>query len=137
MTSPENKLIETDPPMGVMLGLVWGFFWRCMLWSILFVVVLIIVMVTMIFVSGAAMSLSDIASKGPPPGITIGINIAMIIGLVWIYQKVFRQLLGKKFGGYRLVFLTPQAVAAADNAVSKAADSALMEQIPPSSNGVQ
>lgn len=131
MTTSENKLIETDPPMGVMLGLVWGFFWRSMLWGILFVIIMIIILVTMVFVTGAAASMSDIATKGLPAGIDLFFWVVYILGWVWICQKVFRQMLGKKFGGYRLVFLTPQAVATADSAVAKANDSALSMPVEP------
>lgn len=108
MASPDTKLIEINPPLNVMLGVWWGFMWRSVLWMIPLMIVLVLIAITLGFVVGATGGSNDFAGLlGSIMGFVISFG-----GYIWIFIKVMKQLMRKKFGGYQLVFLTPAAIEA-------------------------
>lgn len=94
-----GPLISEKPPFGAVLGMWWGFHWRSFLWAIPFVVVVLILTVPLTMLS-AALGLG-------PVGAIVFLGLVYFVGLVLISTKVFGQIMGKTFGGYRLVMLTP------------------------------
>lgn len=119
MTTSGNKLIETDPSYFVILAMWWGWMWRMMLWMLLLMVVLFVVIFTASFVVGAAGVLGTDPQKLGMMGGVFSL-LGFVMGMA-VQMKALKQIIGKKFGGHRLVFLTPQAVAESD----RAADAAL------------
>lgn len=134
MTGTDNKLIETKPPVLVMLGLLWGLFWRSFAWFIVAMIGMLIIMVPLMFLMSA--SLTPAALMDPKVALVANL-VGFVIGL-GVYYKALRGVIGKKFGGYRLVFLTPQAVEAAERAQIQAENqvNAAAFAIPPAPQAV-
>lgn len=116
MTGTDSKLIETSPPFMVMLGLLWGVFWRSFAWFIVAMIGMVILMVPIMFLMSA--SLNPAALMDPKVALIANL-VGFVIG-IGVYYKALKGVIGKKFGGHRLVFLTPQAVEAAERAQQQA-----------------
>lgn len=94
-----GPLISEKPPFGAVLAMWWGFHWRSFLWAIPFVVIMVIL--------GFSIGMLT-ATLGLGMGTLFAAFGLLYIGvIIFISTKVFGQIMGKTFGGYRLVMLTP------------------------------
>lgn len=100
MNGPDDKLIETNPPTGVLFKVWWGIIWRMFLWLLpLFVLIAFFEDKGLTDFTGEAGELPDLEA-GWSDFVTTLCTFAVML-------PIFRQLTGKVFGGYRLVFLAP------------------------------
>jgi hypothetical protein len=100
----DEELIEQKPPFDVMLRLWWGLTWRVWAWLLLsMAAVMVVGALVGVFVAvtggGKAEALHIIKPLGLILGIGTGIGATM---------QAIRGILGRTFGGRRLVLLKPE-----------------------------
>lgn len=100
MNGPDDKLIETSPPTEVLFKVWWGIIWRMFLWLLpLFVLVAF-------FEDKGATDMTGDAPALPSLEPT-WVDFVTTLCTFAVMLPIFRQLTGKSFGGYKMVFLAP------------------------------
>src|SRR6218665_2075496 len=102
----QPSVIENDQPMGVALGLFWGFTWRTFVWVLALLIPAAILIFGLSFVINANTATQEEASQ---MSAMTGIVLGWLMGASATFVAL-RGMIGKKFGGYRLILAKDQAV---------------------------
>lgn len=109
----QPSVIENQPPMGISLSLFWGFTWRTFVWVLALLIPAAILIFGLSFVINAYTATQEEASQ---ISALAGILLGWLMGASATFVAL-RAVIGKKFGGYRLVLAKDQAVDGVPSAV--------------------
>jgi ABC-type sugar transport system permease subunit len=102
----QPSVIENDPPIGIALSIFWGFTWRTFVWVLALLIPAAILIFGLSFVINAHTATQDEASQ---ISALTGILLGWLMGASATFVAL-RGMIGKKFGGYRLILAKDQAV---------------------------